>query len=111
MPSHALDQRLFEKTDSLTSESNGASAVGGIELIDGWLRVVADNTSTQLVDEKLRALRDQLTLDQPDADLVRELLLSLADHTSQVSQGSNTQEQTASQLEGLATTLRQLAGS
>lgn len=111
MPSHALDQRLFEKTDSLASEPDLLSAASGHELIDGWLKVIAGNTSTQLIEEKLKELRDQLMLGQPDADLVRALLLGLADHTSQVSQGSNTQEQTAGQLEGLATTLRRLAGS
>lgn len=69
MPSHALDQRLFEKTNSLTDEQGqiSASAADGVELIDGWLRVIAGNTSTQLIEEKLKQLRDQLTLDQPDS--------------------------------------------
>ena len=112
MPSHALAQRLFDQTTSLIDESNSItdSSPKRVELIDGWLEVIDGNTSTEIVAEKLQELRDQIKLNHPDSDRVRELLLSLADHTSQVAQGSNTQEQTAGQLEELATTLRKLAG-
>lgn len=105
MASHALDHRLFEKTASLTDENNSisASSPARVDLIDG-------NASTVIIEEKLKELRDQLKLNQPDPDRVRELLFSLADHTSQVAQGSKTKEQTAGELENLATTLRKLAG-
>ncbi len=112
MPSHALDQRLFERTNSLTDE-NGSIVVSpsdGVELIDGWLRVIANHTSTQLIEEKLTLLREQLTSDQPDGDLVRGLLLDLADDTALIAQGRNTQEQTAGKLDEVAVSLRTLAG-
>jgi hypothetical protein len=112
MASHALDQRLFEQTATLTDEHSSTAASGPerVHLIDGWLKAIADQPGTELVAEKLEELRDQLKLNHPDPDRVRELLLSLADSTSLIAQGSKTQEQTSSQLEHLATTLRQLAG-
>lgn len=109
MASHALDQRLFEQTAVLTSKHVSALAPDGVSLIDGWLKVIEGNASTDIIAGKLTELRDQLLPDSPDTDLVRSLLLTLADHTSQVAQGSNTQEQTAGQLENLAATLRKLA--
>ncbi|MBN8823262.1 MULTISPECIES: hypothetical protein [unclassified Spirosoma] len=112
MVSHALDQRLFDQTDSLTDEHNSivTSTPGRVDLIDGWLKVIQGNERTTLIEEKLTALRDQLQLNHPDPDQVRALLLDLADLTSLIAQGSHMQEQTASKLENLATTLRKLAG-
>lgn len=112
MASHALDQRLFEQTATLTDENNtiSNSTPDRLELIDGWLKVIAGNASAEIIEGKLKELRSELKLNHPDPDHVRELLFSLADHTSQVAQGSNTQEQTARELENLATTLRGLAG-
>ncbi|MBD2751621.1 hypothetical protein [Spirosoma validum] len=112
MASHALDQRLFEKTASLSDSTNSisASTPARIELIDGWLKVIEGNASAEIIEGKLKELRDELKLNQPDPDRVRELLFSLADHTSQIAQGSNTHEQLAGELENLATTLRGLAG-
>lgn len=112
MPSHALTQRLFDQTTSLLEKSNSTtdSSPKRVELIDGWLEVVNGEASTELIAEKLQELRDQLKLNHPDPDRVKELLFSLADSTSQIAQGSNTQEQMAGQLEDIATTLRRLAG-
>ncbi|GAB4021804.1 hypothetical protein [Spirosoma koreense] len=112
MASHALDQRLFEKMASLTDEHNSItdSSPERVDLIDGWLKVIGGNEGTQLIEGKLTELRDQLKLNHPDPDIVRELLLALADYTSQLAQGGAIQEQTVNKLEKLATTLRQLAG-
>lgn len=112
MASHALDQRLFEKTASLADSTNSISdsTPARIELLDGWLKVIEGNTSTEIIEGQLKELRDELKLNHPDPDRVRQLLFSLADHTSQIAQGSNTHEQLASDLENLATTLRGLAG-
>lgn len=112
MPSHALDQRLFERTNSLTDENDSilASPQDGVELIDNWLRVIAGDNSAQLVEEELKELRNELTLDEPDADRVRGLLLNLADNTALVAQSKNVQEQTANKLDNVAFTLRSLAG-
>ncbi|GAB4033904.1 hypothetical protein [Spirosoma gilvum] len=112
MVSHALDQRLFELTGSLTDEHNSTrtSTPERVELLDGWLKVIQGSERTELIEGKLNELREQLQLNHPDPDRVRELLLSLADSTSQIAQGSHMQEQTTKQLEDLATTLRKLAG-
>ncbi len=112
MASHALDQHLFDQTASLTDEHNAtlASSPDRVNLIDGWLKVIEGNERTELITGKLKELRDQLKLNQPGADRVQQLLLSLADSTSQVAQGSTMQEQTVNKLEDLATTLRKLAG-
>ncbi|WP_420147796.1 hypothetical protein [Spirosoma sp.] len=112
MASHALDQRLFEQTASLIDENNAISrsSPNRVELIDGWLEVIEGNERTKQIEGKLKELRDQLKLNQPDPDRVQELLFSLAEYTSQVAQGSGMQEQTVNQLENLAMTLRMLAG-
>jgi len=112
MPSHALDQRLFERTNSLTDENDSilASPQDGVELIDNWLRVIAGDTSTQLIEEQLKELRNELTLEEPDDDRVRGLLRDLGDNTALVAQSRNVQEPTAKKLDDLAFTLRSLAG-
>ena len=112
MPSHALDQRLFDRTNSLSDENDSilGSAQDGVDLIDNWLRVIAGDNSAQLVDEQLKELRNELTLDEPDGDRVRGLLRDLADNTALVAQSKNVQEQTANKLDDVAFTLRSLAG-
>ena len=80
----------------------------GIELINGWLKVIQGTQRTANIESKLIELRGQLQFAQPDADRIRDLLASLADHTTQISQGSNVQEQTIGKLEQLATALRNL---
>ena len=110
MPSHALDQRLFEKTATSVGDVTTASPADGVQLINGWLKVVEGNTSAEIIEGRLLELRGQLQFAQPDPDRIRDLLLSLADHTSQVAQGRNIQEQMASQLEDVATSLRLFAG-
>lgn len=112
MASHALDQRLFEQTASLINENNtiSESSSNRVDLIDGWLKVIDGSERTQLIEGKLKELRDELKLNQPNPDRVQELLFSLAEYTSQVAQGHGMQEQTVNQLENLAMTLRMLAG-
>ncbi len=109
MPSHALDQRLFERTSSGLEDVSSASPADGVQLINGWLKVVEGNTSATIIAEQLVQLRGQLQFATPDPDRIRDLLLSLADHTSQVAQGRNVQEQTSGKLENVATTLRNFA--
>ncbi|GAB2518837.1 hypothetical protein [Spirosoma aerophilum] len=112
MPSHALDQRLFERTSNLTDDNNTvlASPQDGVELIDNWLRVIDGNTATQLIEDDLRELRAELTSEAPDADRVKGFLLNLADNTALVAQSRNVQEQTEGKLDNVAFTLRTLAG-
>ena len=113
MASHALDHRLFDQTENLSDDDDDSLIDSGpkrVELIDGWLKVIDGQPSAGIVAGKLNELRDQLKLNQPDADQVKSLLLTLADHTSQLAQGSNTPVSLAGQLENLATSLRKLAG-
>lgn len=106
MPSHALDQRLFERTTTGLSDVDSASPADGVQVINGWLRVVEGSTSASLVADQLLQLRGQLQFAKPDPDRIRELLMRLADNTSQVAQGKNVQEQTVGKLEEVATALR-----
>ena len=112
MASHALDHRLFNQTEALTDANDSVVNSGPkrVELIDGWLKVIDGHPNAEIVAGKLNELRDQLKLNQPDPDQVKDLLLTLADHTSQLAQGSNTPVALAGELENLATSLRKLAG-
>ncbi|QJW91450.1 hypothetical protein HNV11_19740 [Spirosoma taeanense] len=109
MASHALDQRLFEQTTGGLGDVTSASPADGVTLINGWLKVIEGNTSTEIVEGRLKELRGQLQFANPDPDRIRDLLLTLADHTSQIAQGTNIQEQTAGKLENVATSLRLFA--
>lgn len=109
MASHALDQRLFEQTAEGLVDVTAASPTDGVQLINGWLKVIEGNPSAEIIHGRLIELRGQLQFASPDPDRIRDLLLSLADHTSQVAQGRNVQEQTSGKLENVATTLRNFA--
>ncbi|MGF7217281.1 hypothetical protein GGR92_003454 [Spirosoma lacussanchae] len=109
MASHALDQRLFEQTANGLGSVDAASPTDGVKLIDGWLKVIDGNPSAEIIEGRLRELRGQLQLAQPDTDRIKDLLMIIADHTSQVAQGRNIQEQTAGKLEDVATSLRLFA--
>ena len=110
MASHALDQRLFEKTADSLGNAGTASPADGVQIINGWLKVIEGSNSAEIIEGRLIELRGQLQVAKPDPDRIRELLMSLADHTSQVAQSRNTQEQTAGKLEDVATSLRLFAG-
>ena len=109
MASHALDQRLFEKTAQDLSDIGTASPADGVQLINGWLKVIEGNNSTESIEARLLELRGQLQVAKPDSDRIRDLLLTLADHTSQIAQSRNVQQQTSGKLENVATSLRLFA--
>ncbi|MEZ0542020.1 hypothetical protein [Fibrella arboris] len=111
MASHALDQRLFDQTAAIFGEhaSSTTSATDGAKLVSGWLQVIEGNATTERIENKLKELKGQLQLANPDPDRIRELLMTLADHTSQLTQNSNIQEQTVNRLENVATSLRLFA--
>jgi hypothetical protein len=109
MASHALDQRLFEKTAHDLSDIGTASPADGVQLINGWLKVIEGNNSTESIEARLLELRGQLQVAKPDPDRIRDLLLTLADHTTQVAQSRNVQQQTSGKLENVATSLRLFA--
>ncbi len=111
MASHALDQRLFERTASVIGDHDPSttSPADGVELINGWLKVIGGNANTERIETKLKELSGQLQLANPDPERIRELLMTLADHTSQLTQGSAVQEMTVNKLENVATALRLFA--
>lgn len=112
MPSHALDQRLFEQvfTKIGADDAQIPTPVDGVQLINGWLDVIqgAQTQRTATLEAQLIELRGQLQFAQPDPDRIRNLLASLADNTTQIAQGSHGQEQMVAKLEKLATALRNL---
>lgn len=109
MASHALDQRLFEQTTEGLSSVSTASPTDGVQLINGWLKVIEGNASAAIIEDRLKELRGQLQFAQPDPNQIRDLLLAVADHTSQLTQGRNIQQQTGRKLEDVATSLRLFA--
>ncbi|GAB3510222.1 hypothetical protein GCM10027341_48390 [Spirosoma knui] len=108
MPSHALDQRLFEQMFSSIGQGDASSVTptDGVQLINGWLEVVQGTQRTAAIEGQLKELRGQLQFANPDPDRIKNLLASLADNVTQIAQGSNVQEQTVGKLEQLATALR-----
>jgi hypothetical protein len=108
MPSHALDQRLFEQMFTSVGQGDASTVTptDGIQLINGWLEVVQGTQRTAAIESQLKELRGQLQFAKPDPDRIRDLLASLADNVTQIAQGSNVQEQTVGKLEQLATALR-----
>jgi len=110
MASHALDQRLFEKTIGIIDNGTATtSPTDGVQLISGWLNVIDGNKSTELIEEKLKELRSLLQFANPDADRIRGLLLDLADHTEQVTQGSDIEGPVVQKLESLVDSIQKLA--
>ncbi len=109
MASHALAQNLFADTDAGMGTDGTAAPLDGAKLIDGWLKVIDGHTGTETVKGRLEELRGQLRLANPDPFQVQDLLMDIADHTSQMSQGRNISGDLAGQLENLATSLRLFA--
>lgn len=108
MPSHALDQRLFQETQDLITDKNPdeVSARTGADLIDDWLKVLEGTNHMDTVANLLKELRGQLLLSKPDPERISTILYSLAEYTWQIAQSSNVQQQTAGKLENMATALR-----
>lgn len=108
MPSHALDQRLFEQMFTTIGEGSPEAAApkDGIKLINGWLEVIQGTQRTTNIEARLLELRGELQFANPDPDRISGLLATLADHVTQITQGSDIQEQTVGKLEKLATALR-----
>ena len=113
MASHALDQRLFEQTATVFGDYDptAVSPTDGAQLINGWLRAINGQSATERIEQRLRELNGQLQLAKPDPDRIRELLQTLADHTSQLAQGSVIQDAVINKLEDVATALRKFAAA
>ena len=109
MASHALEQNLFADTAAGMGTDGTAAPLDGAKLIDGWLNVIDGHSGTETVKGRLEELRGQLRLANPDSLQIQDLLMIIADHTSQMSQGRNVAGDLAGQLENLATSLRLFA--
>ncbi|WP_375447938.1 hypothetical protein [uncultured Fibrella sp.] len=111
MASHALDQRLFDQTTNIIGENDPSaiSPTDGVKIINGWLKVLEGTASTERIETRLKELNGQLQLAKPDPERIRDLLMTLADHVSQLTQGGAIQEQTVNKLENVATSLRLFA--
>lgn len=111
MPSNALEQKIYNRTLETIqgADINAVSPQDGASLVDHWIKVVEGNNVTTMVEQRLRELKGQLQLANPDPERVRGLLLDVADHTAQIGQSRNVDENTATELEELATAIRQFA--
>ncbi|WP_345264862.1 hypothetical protein [Nibrella viscosa] len=111
MPSNALENKIMIRTLDLIegSETSEVAPQDGIFLVDNWIKVVEGNNIATLVEQRLRELKGQLQLANPDPERIRGILLDLADHTAQIGQSRNVDENTATELEELATAIRKFA--
>ncbi len=105
----SLEQRML--TDTLGAFGAGTTpAVApehGILLIEGWLNALRGDVGAERVRAELETLRDNLTSGKPDGNLIRHLLLSMANHTTTLAgEPSVADGTTADQLRQLAGVLR-----
>ncbi|OIN55992.1 hypothetical protein [Arsenicibacter rosenii] len=110
MASNAVASRLFEETTALfhTKDNQYPSAHAGAALVEDWLNFLKEVDNTGTLSTWLEELRTQLLNNHPDPDRIEEIMFTLAEQTSQLSQGANVQEDTAAKLEQVATALRQV---
>jgi hypothetical protein len=105
----SLEQRML--TDTLGAFGEGSSVDitpdRGLLLIEGWLNALRGDVGAERVRAELETLRDNLASGNPDGNMIRHLLLSMASHTSTLAgEPSVADGQTESQLRQLANALR-----
>lgn len=104
----SLEQRML--TDTIGAFGDGNTAIispdRGILLLEGWLNALQGDMGTSRIKAELETLRDNLKSDQPDANAIRHLLLSMASHTTAISGEPVVDPATRTQLIGLANALR-----
>ena len=104
-----LEQRML--ADTLGAFGEGSAVVispdQGVLLIEGWLNALRGDVGAERIRAELETLRDNLASGNPDGNLIRHLLLSMASHTSVLAgEPSVTGAQTDNQLRQLANALR-----
>lgn len=111
MPSNALEQKIMTRTLDTFQGSNVTDIApqDGVFLVDNWIKVVEGSNIAAMVEQRLKELKGQLQLAKPDPERIRDILLNLADHTAQIGQSRNVDQNTATELEELATAIRQFA--
>ncbi|GAB3907413.1 hypothetical protein GCM10028803_41110 [Larkinella knui] len=93
MPSNALTQKVIKSTlNTLKSGTDGEldttdlSPRDGLSVIDDWLKVLQESKPSEPVFQGLMQLRSMLQMPNPDTDLLKRLLVDLADNTHQLAQ-------------------------
>lgn len=108
MGSNALEESMLNET--LTTFRNNSqiaiSPAQGIILIDGWLQALQGDPNLDQLKSQLNELRTALQAAQPDAQSIRDLLLSLADQAQQIAEGPNAEGTWTGGLESLSKILR-----
>ena len=97
--------------DTLGAFGEGSAVVispdQGVLLIEGWLNALRGDVGAERIRAELETMRDNLASGNPDGNLIRHLLLSMASHTSVLAgEPSVTGAQTDNQLRQLANALR-----
>ncbi len=97
--------------DTLGAFGEGSSVVitpeRGLLLIEGWLNALRGDVGAERVRAELETLRDNLASGNPDGNMIRHLLLSMASHTSTLAgEPSAADGHTDGQLRQLANALR-----
>lgn len=108
MEEETLEQRML--TDTLGAFGDGSSSVispeRGILLIEGWLNALRGDVGTERIKAELETLRDDLASGEPDGNMIRHLLLSMASHTEILASEPSVNSEQADQLRQLADVLR-----
>lgn len=97
-------------TDTLGAFGDGSSLVispeRGILLIEGWLNALRGDVGAERIRTELETLRDDLASGEPDGNMIRHLLLSMASHTAVLAGEPSVNDGQADQLRQLANVLR-----
>ena len=97
-------------TDTLGAFGDGNSIIispeRGILLIEGWLNALRGDVGTERIRAELETLRDDLASGEPDGNMIRHLLLSMASHTATLAGEPSVAGGQADQLRQLADVLR-----
>jgi hypothetical protein len=108
MEEASLEQRML--TDTLGAFEDGSSIVlspeRGILFIEGWLNALRGDVGAERIRAELETLRDDLASGQPDGNMIRHLLLSMASHTATLAGEPSVSDGQANQLRQLASVLR-----
>lgn len=99
---------LITATIQAFDEGQAASPQEGMSLITDWFSSVKTNHNASDVMEPLRELHDELQTGAPDNARLSKLLIQLADITEK--QAPEAEGDMQSQLETMATSLRNFAG-
>jgi len=103
-----LEHRMLN--DTLGAFGSGNSVVispeQGILMLEGWINALQGDVGAERILSEIEALRDHLKSGNFDESTIRNLLLSMASHTSALSNEPTVDQATANQLKQLVSALR-----